>query len=190
MSLLTYEDARPWAKSIAGNVESRTMPPWHADPSVGEWANDRRLSDAEIQTVVGWARSGVAMGDPADLPPPREFTPGWNIGVPDKIIYISRKEFTVRAEVEDQYQIFLVDPGFTEDVWIEAVEARPGNPAVVHHLLVMTIDPQDGIQKATESGGGWLGSMAPGRQADFFNGGKAKFIRAGSKIGFEVHYHK
>ncbi|MBI3736157.1 hypothetical protein HY256_06555 [Candidatus Sumerlaeota bacterium] len=190
MALLTYEDARPWAKAIAKNVEARVMPPWHPDPAIGEWANDRRMSEAEIKTVAGWARGGAPMGDPADLPAPLEFTPGWNIGEPDKIIYISDKDYNLAADIEDKYQNFVVNPGFKEDVWIQAVEARPGNRAVVHHLLVMTIDSKDGIMKATQSGGGWLGSMAPGRQADIFEPGKARFIRAGSWIGFEVHYHK
>jgi len=173
MSLLSYEDARPYAKSIAKNVEARVMPPWHADTAVGEWANDRRMSEKEIQTVVNWGREGAPMGNPADLPKPLEFTDGWNIGVPDKIVYIADKEFTIGADVEDKYQIFVVNPQFKEDQWIEAVEVRPGNRAVVHHLLVMAIDPKDGIKMATESGGGWLGSMAPGRQADHYGNGLA-----------------
>lgn len=190
MSLLTYGEARPWAKSIAKAVESREMPPWHADPAHGKWANERKLTDAEIETILKWTRSGAPEGNPADLPPAREFTTGWTIGEPDHVIYISDKDYVVKADVEDQYQIFAVDPGFTEDLWVEAVEARPGNPAVVHHIIVMAIDPKKGLKGGLDGGSGWLTAMAPGRPADIFGDGKAKFIPAGSRIAFQMHYHK
>src|SRR5262249_35451226 len=78
MPLMTYEDARPWARAIRENVIKRTMPPWHADPNYGHFANDRRLSDAEIQTIVRWVDAGAPEGNPGDLPTPRVFPDGWN----------------------------------------------------------------------------------------------------------------
>lgn len=190
MSLLSYEDARPWAKSIAKAVATGQMPPWFADPAVGKWANDRRLAPEEIDAVVRWARGGAPMGDPADLPEPRAFSEGWNIGVPDQIVHIALRPITIAADVEDEYRYFLVNPKFTEDVWIEAVEARPGNPSVVHHMLAKAVEPAKGVVDPETDAVGWIGSMTPGRPPDEFGEGLARFIKAGSLIGFEVHYHK
>jgi mono/diheme cytochrome c family protein len=190
MSLLSYNEARPWVKSIVQAVESRQMPPWHADPAHGKWANERKLTDAQIDTIVKWAKAGAPEGNPADLPAPLKFTTGWTIGEPDKVIYISEKDYVVKADVEDQYQFFTVDPGFTEDVWVEAVEPRAGNPAIVHHIIVAAIDPKKGMRGGLDDGPGWLSAMAPGRPADVFGDGKAKLITAGSRIIFQMHYHK
>lgn len=190
MSLLSFEDSRPWAKSIAKVVESRTMPPWHADPSIGEWSNDRRLTEKEIATITQWANSGAPMGDAAHLPPPREFATGWSIGEPDQIVYISTKDIAIAADIEDEYRYFMVNPKFTEDMWVESVELRPGNPAVVHHLLAKAVDLKAGVVDPETDSVGLLGSMSPGRPPDQFGNGFARFIKAGSVIGFEVHYHK
>lgn len=190
MSLLSYEEARPYAKSIAKMVEEKKMPPWHADPAFGHWANERKLSAEETQKILTWARSGAPLGNPADLPAPLKFAQGWSMGEPDKIIYMADKEYTVKADVEDQYQFFTIDPELKEDVWAEAVEPRAGNPAVVHHIIVMAVPPKEGLRGGLDGGSGWLSAMAPGRPADVFGDGKAKLIKAGSKIIFQMHYHK
>ena len=83
MSLLSYKDARPWARSIKEKVAGRVMPPWHADPAYGRFSNDRRLSHKEIDTIVAWVDAGAPEGDPHDLPPAPRFTEGWKIGKPD-----------------------------------------------------------------------------------------------------------
>jgi mono/diheme cytochrome c family protein len=139
-STLTYKDVRPWAKSIREKVANRTMPPWHADPHVGEWANDRRLTQAEIDTVVAWVDQGAKEGDPKDLPPAPRFAEGWAIGQPDKIITMP-EEFTLDASGPDEYQRFDVETGFKEDVYVQAVETRPGNRRIVHHILVFVLPP-------------------------------------------------
>src|SRR5262245_32817541 len=132
-SVLSYKDARPWAKSIREKVASRTMPPWYADPHHGEFKNDRRLTTAEIDTITAWVDGGAKEGDAKDLPPARKFTAGWGIGQPDLVLSMP-EAYTVEASGPDEYQYFAVPTGFTEDRYVQAVEARPGNRRVVHHL--------------------------------------------------------
>ncbi len=194
MPLLTYADARPFARSIKKNVEQHEMPPWHADPAHGEWKNDRRLPDADVKKIVAWVDAGAPEGDPKDLPPPEKFTDGWNIhssennGSPDVVFKIP-KEYTVKAKGEVPYQYFVVPTGFTEDKWVQAAEARPGNRAVVHHIIVFIQEPE---QAGLGQGGSlWkthLCGTAPGEEADAFPPGTAKRIRAGSKLIFQMHY--
>src|SRR5215472_12737351 len=86
MSLMSYEEVRPWAQSIRNKVVSRVMPPWFADPKHGEFANDRRLSDAEIKTIINWIDAGASRGNPTDMPPAKKFVDGWNIGKPDVVL--------------------------------------------------------------------------------------------------------
>ena len=140
MSMLTYAEARPWAKSIREKVISREMPPWHADPHHGEFKNDRRLSQAEIDTIVDWVDRGAKEGNPADLPPAPQFVEGWNIGKPDLILPM-REEFTLAASGPDEYQYFEVDTNFAEDRYVQMAEARPGNRKIVHHILAFVQPP-------------------------------------------------
>jgi hypothetical protein len=139
-STLSYKDVRPWAKSIREKVVNRTMPPWHADPHVGQWANDRRLSQAEIDTVVAWVDGGAIEGDPKDLPPMPKFIDGWTIGKPDMVIPMP-ETFTLEASGPDEYQYFEVDPGFKEDVYVQRAEARPDNRKIVHHIIAFVVPP-------------------------------------------------
>src|SRR5271166_4955505 len=85
MSLLTYEEVRPWAKAIREKVALGDMPPWHANAPRGMFSNDRRLTDEDKDTLVRWAMSGAPKGDPKDLPEPPKFTEGWEIGTPDAV---------------------------------------------------------------------------------------------------------
>ena len=139
-STLAFKDVRPWAKSIREKVASRTMPPWHADPHVGEWANDRRLTQQEIETVVAWVDEGAPEGDPKNLPPAPKFVDGWSIGKPDLVIPMP-EEFTLEASGPDEYQYFEADPGFREDVYVQLAEARPGNRRIVHHIIAFIVPP-------------------------------------------------
>ncbi len=138
-SVLSYKDARPWAKSIKEKVANRTMPPWHADAHVGVFANDRRLSQAEIDTIVAWVEQGAAEGDPKEMPPTPKFTSGWNIGTPDLVVQIP-EAYTYKPGA-DEYQYFDVDPKLTEDKYISRIEARPTNPKIVHHILAFIVPP-------------------------------------------------
>jgi mono/diheme cytochrome c family protein len=142
-SVLTYKDVRPWAKSIREKVVNRTMPPWFADPHVGEWANDARLTEAEIKTVAAWVDGGAKEGDAKDLPSAPRLAAGWAIGQPDKVISMP-EEFTLDASGPDEYQRFDVETGFKEDAYVQAVEVRPGNRRIVHHILVFVLPPAKG----------------------------------------------
>jgi len=134
MSLLSYKDTRPWAKSIRENVVKREMPPWHADPRYGEFANDRRLSQGEVDTIAAWVDGGALKGDDKDLPPPLTFNENWRIGNPDLVLSMT-EEFTLAADGPDEYQYFVIPTNFTEDRWVRAAEARPGNNKIVHHMI-------------------------------------------------------
>ncbi|MGH9839240.1 MAG: c-type cytochrome [Blastocatellia bacterium] len=140
MSLLNYSEARPWAKSIREAVVTRRMPPWHADPRYGRFENDPSLSQEEIDTIRAWVDQGAKEGDRKVLPP--AFTEGWRIGKPDAIISMPA-EYNIAPNAPDDYQNFPNIPtNFKEDVWIKAIELRPGNRRVVHHAHVFLTRPK------------------------------------------------
>jgi hypothetical protein len=141
MSLLTYEQARPWARSIRDNVAKGVMPPWHADPAHGKWLNDRSLTPQEKDVIVRWVDAGAPEGNKRDLPKAPEYAAGWTIGKPDAVITME-KEYAVPATGEIPYQYFEMQTNFTDDKWVQALEVRPGNRAVVHHILVYARAPQ------------------------------------------------
>jgi len=116
------------------------MPPWHADPHYGIWANDRRLTQPEIDTIVRWVDGGAKEGNPKELPPAPQFPEGWSIGKPDIVIQMP-EPFTLEASGPDEYQYFVVDPGFKEDVYVQRAEARPGNRKIVHHIIAFIQSP-------------------------------------------------
>jgi peroxiredoxin len=188
-SLTNYNDASGWAEMIAEVVEQQRMPPWHASPKHGDFANDTRLTDEEKEQINDWVASGAPEGDPSESPPPRQFVDGWRIGEPDLIVKMSSKPFKVPAEGEVRYQYFSVDPGFTEDKWVQAAECRPGNRAVVHHIIVAAGSPDQAGRRAhgnLESD--WLSATAPGARPLVLPVGMAKRIPAGSRLVFQIHY--
>ena len=134
MSLMTYQEARPWAKAIRTAVIQRKMPPWFADARYGHFENDRSLPQAEIDALVGWADSGAPEGNPQDAPKPIQFADGWRMGRPDAVVELP-KPFQVPATGTIPYQYIVVPTGFTEDKWVQAVEVRPSNRTVVHHII-------------------------------------------------------
>jgi hypothetical protein len=185
MSLLSYKETRPWAKAIKQAVSTRTMPVWLADPAHGQFKNDRRLSQQEIDTIVAWVDAGAPEGNPKDMPAVPKFEVGWGIGKPDMIIDMGT-DFEVPAQGEVPYQYFEVDPGFTEDKWISAAEARPGDRRSVHHIIVFITEPGD---KGRGAGAGrLLVGYAPGEQPTILREGTAKLVKAGSKLVFQMHY--
>ena len=141
MSLLSYKDARPWARSIKEKIVAHEMPPWSADPKVGEFENDPRLSQKDIDTIVAWVDQGAKEGNPKDLPPAPNFSDQWEIGKPDVVLQMP-EEFEVSGAGADDYIYFRVPTGFTEDKWIQAAEFRPGNKRVVHHAVVFLETPE------------------------------------------------
>ncbi len=139
-SILSYKDARPWAKSIKEQVIRREMPPWHADPHFGQFENNARLTQAEIDTIVAWVDGGALEGDPKGLPVAPDPKNDWEIGNPDVVLTMP-EEASIAARGADDYFYFRVPTGFNEDKWIQAVEFRPGNRRVVHHALVFVETP-------------------------------------------------
>jgi hypothetical protein len=140
MPLLTYQQARPWLRSIRAKVLEGSMPPWSAVAPAGTFLNERRLTEAERSTIVAWIDNGALEGDSKDLIPPPQFPAGWTIGTPDAVVAMPR-EFEVPAAGEIPYQYFQIATNFTEDKWIQAIEIRPGARQAVHHVLVYSREP-------------------------------------------------
>lgn len=141
MSLITYRDARPWAKAIRDAVVTGKMPPWYADPHYGKFENDPGLTKAEIDKISAWVDQGAKEGNPKDLPAPPVFTDGWRIGKPDLIVTIPEEQ-TIAATGPDDYKYFISTAEFKEDVWVKAIELKPGNRKVVHHASAYIIPPK------------------------------------------------
>jgi Copper type II ascorbate-dependent monooxygenase, C-terminal domain len=150
MSLMTYSDARPWAAAIRQAVVQRVMPPWHADPKVGDFLNDPRLSASDIATIDAWVKRGAKEGAPKDLPPAPMFQDGWHIK-PDVVLTIP--ETTVAAGNQDDYEYIYVPTNFKEDRWVQAAEVVPGDRRVVHHATVSVVSAED-AKKLEDSHGG------------------------------------
>jgi hypothetical protein len=151
MSLLTFADSRPWVKSIGARVSKGTMPPWHADPTHGEFLNDRRLSASEKDTILRWVNAGGPEGNPKDLPAQPTYATGWSIGEPDAVLSM-QEDYPLPASGTVAYQYFEVPTNFTEDRWIQAYEVRPGNRASVHHVIVYARPPAAAPQPAAAPG--------------------------------------
>lgn len=187
-SLTSYGEAVGWAEMIREVTQERRMPPWHADPKHGKFANDASLSAEELDLLDRWVEGGAIEGDPADLPPGPTFVEGWRIGQPDQVFYMSDKPHKIPAQGEVAYQYFVVDPGFKEDTWIQKAECRPGNREVVHHIIVAIQSP-DGRRKVQgEIHSEFLTATAPGAKPLVLAEGMAKLVPAGSKLVFQMHY--
>jgi len=187
MALREYKEVRPWAKAIKQQVATRTMPPWHADPAIDKFSNDRRLTDAEVATIVKWVDAGAPEGNSADLPKLPEFTDGWAFGKPDMVLDTGT-DYPIPAQGVVAYQYFKVDPGFKEDTWIQAAEARPSQRSQVHHILVFV---QQGKQRAVRGGeqfSDMLIGYAPGVPTITWDPDTAFLVKAGSTLLFQVHY--
>lgn len=189
-SMTSYDEVVGWAEMIDEVVAEERMPPWHANPAHGKFSNDARLSDEEKNLIHDWVAAGAPQGDPSQLPPPPKFVDGWRIGKPDQIVYMREQPYKVPARGEVKYQYFVVDPGFTEDKWIQAAECRAGNRAVVHHIIIGVIAPGQRIKNAVagQLNSDWLTATAPGARPLELPTGMAKFIPAGGKIVFQMHY--
>jgi hypothetical protein len=189
MSLLTYEDARPWARAIKTRVSQRQMPPWHVDRTIGirKFKDDPSLSDDEVATISAWVDNGAPRGNPADMPKPRQFDDSdrWHIGKPDLIVSLPQ-ENTIEATSSDWWADFVADSGLAEDRYIKAVEAKPsaGASRVVHHAVMYLVDPDNNNPM-----GGVLNEYAVGKNGDMYPDGAGRLMKAGSKVRFNMHYH-
>ena len=201
MSLMTYEDVRPWARSIKNRVSKREMPPWGIDANVGirEFKNDISLSDDEIAKVVTWVDSGAPMGSMADLPKAREFDDPhiWHIGngKPDLIVSMP-KPFRVPAVGSDVTLEFLAETGLTEDRYIKEIETKPDTRGfkVVHHAALDIVEPDAGLDASRENYGtggkrSFLSEYALGKDADIFPTDTGRLIKKGSRVNFNMHYY-
>ncbi len=186
-SLLSYDDARKRSGMIAEVVEDRRMPPWHADPRYGHFSNDRKLTGRERAILLAWAEQGTPLGDPAKVPTVKSFPEGWTIGTPDYVFELPDAN-VIPAQGTVPYYHITVDPGFKEDVWVQAAEARPGDAAVVHHIIVYVIPPGAERGRTIGEGRGHLCGYAPGDMPSVYPEGTAKRIPAGSKFAFQMHY--
>jgi hypothetical protein len=187
-TLATFNDAVHWADTIREVVKDNRMPPWHADPHYGKFSNDRRLPKAEKDAILAWLNSGMPLGDKNDLPAPRVYAAGWVIGKPD-VIFEMPEEQTIPATGVVPYQYFVTPTNFKEDVWIEAAEARPGNRAAVHHIIVSYRDPKSqGRQNGRGFGDGFIVGTAPGDMPLILPPGVAVKIPAGAELVWQMHY--
>lgn len=169
MSFVTYNDTRPWARSIANAVKTKAMPPWFGDPAVGRFKNARSLSDEEVATIAAWVEKGAVEGDAKDKPAPATFTDGWTIGKPDIVVTMTKDISIPATGVLDQSYV-LARAHFDKDVWVKAAEVRPGNAKVVHHMKAwirppgstwMKDAPEGVLYNPPPSQGGDLGSGGP-----------------------------
>ncbi|MBI3736125.1 hypothetical protein HY256_06395, partial [Candidatus Sumerlaeota bacterium] len=191
MSLLTYAEARPWAKGINKAVESREMPPWDADPAYGDFENDPSLTTGEIELISRWVDAGAPEGNPADLPPPLEFKTGWGIGDPELVI-ASPESYAIAADGPDKWVDLVLDTGLTEDKWIGAIEVHPSSRRVVHHVMVYVLQDQDSDEEWSQVVGrnsNLLAEYAAGNNPDIYPDGTGRLLKAGAKLLVQIHYH-
>lgn len=186
-SLTEYEEVAGWADMIDEVVQAERMPPWHADGKFGHFNNDARLSQQDKDLIHQWVVAGAPQGDPAELPEPPQFVEGWMIPEPDEILYMADEPYEVPAHGVVEYQHFVVDPGWTEDKWISAIEPKPGNPSVVHHILIFVLPP-GGTDLSIGGDNVFVGAFAPGLRPEPLPTGMARYVEAGSKLIFQLHY--
>ncbi len=182
MSLLSYDEARPWAKSMLKAVKDGVMPPWHADAAQnGVFENERRLSDRDVALLERWVEKGAQAGDLTAAPAPPVHAGGWRLGEPDLVVAFDA--VALDAGGPDVFKDLQADFGLTEKRWIRALEVKPGDRRVVHHVILMA---SDGKSMPTS---GWLGAWAAGMEPMVFPEGTAKLLEPGQKLIGDMHYH-
>jgi hypothetical protein len=197
MSLLSYNDARPWAQSIKQRVSKREMPPWFLDKTIGiqKYKNDPSLSDAEIATIVKWVDSGAPQGNPADMPkqPPQEDVSTWRIGTPDLVVHYPA--FKMPATGPDLYGTLEAPFGTTDDRYIKAIQSRVvdvNSRKIVHHALSFAIEPGDDSDGGSDDGGGsglFLVEYASGKNATIYPSDAGVLLKAGQNARVSYHFH-
>jgi hypothetical protein len=187
MSLMTYEDARPYARSIKQRVVARAMPPWGADAPHGVFKNDPSLTDEEIATISAWVDAGAPKGDDTDLPAKPEFADGWTIGKPD-VVFTMEEDFHIAAEGAIPYQYLRVPTHLTEDKWIQAIEIRPGASAQVHHVIAFTQPAGTPLNQGGVLGPTNIGGTTPNKPGIRYPEGVARLLRGNHDIVLQMHY--
>jgi len=195
MSLVTYEDTRPWARAIKTKVVKREMPPWGADPAVGKFANDVSLKQSEIDTIAAWVDAGAPEGNRAELPKAPQFTEGWSIGKPD-LVFKMTEAIPVPADGTVPYLYVTVPTNLKEDIWVRGIELKPTDRRVVHHIISDLVEddgkPDDPKPKLARDPSrkdiGGVGGLVPGRLYQVMEEGVARKIPAGADIVLQMHY--
>jgi len=201
MSLMSYADARPWARSIKAKVSDRQMPPWGIDRNVGiqEYKNDNSLTDTDIAKIVKWVDAGSPAGNPADMPAMRQFDDNrlWHIGngKPDLIVSMVQPH-TIPAVGSDETLEFVAPTGLTEDRYIKEVEVKPdpGSFKVVHHAALDIVEPGNGLNATRDNYGqggarSFLVEYSLGKDYDTFPEDTGRLLKAGSSVNFNMHYY-
>lgn len=192
-ALTEYEEAAGWAEMLVETVDSGRMPPWHADPNHGVFSNSQQMPDEEKELLRKWADAGAPKGDGEATIQPPPVAAGWQLPrQPDLVIPLTEEPVQIPANgtVEYKYYRFIPDeqkyPELQTDQWLTAAELRPGNRAVVHHILCFA--------RPRNSAGGlaaarsFLVGYVPGARLEMSPEGMAKRIPAGSELIFQVHY--
>jgi hypothetical protein len=208
MQLMSYAQARPFARAIADSAAKREMPPWFADPAIGHFSNDPSLTPQEIDTLVSWANAQAPAGDPHAAPRSRQWPEGWMIPQPDAVVRMP-KPVALPAHGDIDYTYEIVPTGFHEDKWVQMSEIQPSSRANVHHAVVYVRPPNSNWLRQAPVGVPFTGAdmtdeqdrkdthftqadillvYAPGSSPDNWPEGMAKFIPAGSDLVFQMHY--
>ena len=211
MSLLTYQEVRPWARAIRKATSEGVMPPWHAAAPEGTFENERRLSAAEKDVIARWVAGGAPEGDARDLPAAPPLVHGWRIGKPDVVLEM-QEEYEVPASGMVEYEYFYIPTNFAEAKWLQAIEVRPGNRSLVHHVLAFYQAPLDQPRSApvlkfipehmklpprrpgkrppqeTNLPSRIIASYAPGTDPQVFRPGTALRLAPGGVIELQMHY--
>jgi mono/diheme cytochrome c family protein len=183
MALRSYDEVRPWVKSIRRAVEDGAMPPWHADPAHGEFANDRSLSDVERDTLVRWIKEGAPRGEEAAAVPAgvNEGEGAWRLGAPDLEIQFEAVDLPEGGP--DQFRDLVESYPLPEDRWVRAIEVQPGDRRVLHHIIVYV------LEEGQQAPNGWLGAWAAGMEPMVFPAGTGRLLKKGSRLIGNMHYH-
>jgi hypothetical protein len=187
MSLVKFDEARPWAKSIRNRVSTRTMPPWGADPTHGVFKNDPRLTDKEISTILAWVDGGAPKGDDKDMPAMPSFTDGWTIGEPDAVFEM-KEAYQIPATGVIEYQYIRIPMNIPEAKWLAAIEIKPQARAHVHHVLAYTQPAGTPINEAGALGPGNIGGVTPNKPGVIFDPGVGRLLDANSDLILQMHY--
>jgi hypothetical protein len=205
MSLRTYEESRPWARSIKSRVAARQMPPWHLDKTVGiqEYKNDRSLNDEQIDKIVRWVDAGSPRGNPADMPAAKQWPDeqGWNFaklfGQTEPDLIVKSTPYTQKAGAPDAWWKPIVDTGLTEARWVRAIEIRPGTVKgrkITHHALAYlqqteANNPAGGAGAGGPFGGaGLFMEWAVGKEGEMMRPDTGKLMLPGAQIRWDIHY--
>lgn len=186
-TLTSFDDASGWGEMIGEVVREQRMPPWHANPKHGDFANDRSMTAAEKQLIYTWIENGCPPGDLKKAPAQKEYTEGWQMPREPDQVFAMGEPFTVPADAGSEgvpYQYFRVPTNFSEDKWIAATEVQPGNRQVLHHTIVYAEPPKSKRRRD------WifLTAYVPGLRFDPLPENSAKCVPAGSTLVFEQHY--